>query len=147
MSKDTKKSELNSVQQGLKDIAEKYSEYACVIIVDPVLAKIAGGYTAAVFLARLIYWHSRGLLADNWVAKTKREWLNELDIESKSIERYTERFESMGILETKLKKWSGAPTVHYRLNVEKLDALYEEQCKERLLRLRQNVENGIRQSV
>jgi len=76
----------------------------------------------ALFLSQCIYWSDKGSNDDGWFWKTFADWENELTLTYYKVNKVTQTLEQMGILETKLQKIKGAPTVHYRIDIEALSA-------------------------
>ena len=99
-------------------------EEAKVIAVPSQLIHFVGNITErgktqkAVFLSQLIYWSDKGKRQDGFIYKTQRQWKAETGLSETQIADYTEEFENLGLLETKLKKANGSPTTHYKLKLE-----------------------------
>jgi hypothetical protein len=101
-------------------IEKKTGATAKVIAVPAELIHFAGSAQKGVFLAQLIYWSDKGARNDGFIFKTRKEWTEETGLSRNQLERYTNEFEEKGFLETKLRKAHGSPTIHYRLDIEKL---------------------------
>lgn len=65
-----------------------------------------------------------GGLQDGYIFKTKKQWKDETGLSENQITRYTQKFKVRGFLDTKLMKAYGNPTVHYKLDFEKLSDLF-----------------------
>lgn len=93
-----------------------------------------GDIESALFLEQLLYWTPRS--SNGWVSKSAKQWYDETRITKYAIDKALRIFSSgmtkvvkkeevlitgkYPCIETKLKKWDGAPTVHYRLDQAKL---------------------------
>jgi hypothetical protein len=90
-----------------------------VITVRKPFVEFTGSLEAAMMLSQLLYWTPRSK-ADGWIAKTDDEWTEELCLTGYAIRKARKILEDMEVLETDLRKFKGAPTVHYRLIQETL---------------------------
>ena len=92
-----------------------------------------GDILGALFLSQIIYWAGKGIRKDGYFWKTYEEWEAETRINRKKLQRLKKKFETMGIIETKIKKAYGNPTTHYRLKwetfAEKLENFINEKRK------------------
>ncbi len=61
-----------------------------------------------------------GLHPDGWVYKTFKDWGKELHTTERQLRKARWRLQQMGLIETRLKRANGAPTVHYRANLSAL---------------------------
>jgi hypothetical protein len=90
------------------------------IAFHPIFVDLVGNIGGAVFLSQLIYWTSRGKLADGWIYKTYAEWHEETRCSRRDIDNARAKLKELGILEEKLQ---GVPaTMHYRLDLDALHA-------------------------
>jgi hypothetical protein len=85
---------------------------------DALLVRITGDYIGSRMLARLLYWFPRSV-KQGWVYKSWRDWGAEVGISPAQIKRVHQQgiLEQVGI-QRRLMKAHGAPTTHYRLDVE-----------------------------
>lgn len=81
------------------------------------LIDATGSIKAALLLSQLIYWTDRSTIAGGWVAKTYDSWYDEIRLSKDEARAAIHALRAAGV-ETKLAKWNGAPTVHYRINRE-----------------------------
>jgi hypothetical protein len=85
------------------------------IAVPRLFCKAMGDLSGGVFLSQLIYWCDKGSRKDGFIYKTAKEWTEETFLSSYEISKARKKLEAEGILETKLKKANGNPTIHYKL--------------------------------
>ena len=83
----------------------------------PYIALCDGDILTALLLSQCVYWTDRTKDAQGWFAKSYQEWLSELGMTQYQVNRAAKLLKRLG-LETKLRKFNGAPTVHYRINMD-----------------------------
>lgn len=91
---------------------------------------ICGDLVAGILLGQIVYWfmpneHGKSKLrvwkdGELWLAKGRNDWWDEIRITAKQFDRAIKILEYKGFIETKKFKFNGAPTVHIKLNVEKV---------------------------
>lgn len=93
---------------------------ANVLTIPRLFVDLACSLETALFLSQLLYWSDKGKRPDGFIYKSRREWSEELALSEYAIRKATKKLKTMGLLETKLHRASGAPTLHYRLDQEAL---------------------------
>ncbi len=94
------------------------------IAYNPALAKLRAGKVksgpvAAVFLSQMLYWHNR--MGGEWMYKTQADITSETALTRDEQETARKRLVSLGVLAEERR---GVPaTMHYRINVDRLEAL------------------------
>jgi hypothetical protein len=92
----------------------------------------------ALFLEQLLYWTPRSSNR-GWVSKSAKEWYGEIRITQYAIKKAMKLLHSGNggknpgkrpCISTKLKKFSGVPTTHYKIDMEKLTELWSTWLKE-----------------
>ena len=86
----------------------------------PELSRALGGALEALYVQQLYYWSDKGKRKDGWIYKTKKEMEEETTLTIRQQDRIRKNIEKQGILETKLLKANGSPTIHYKLNIPML---------------------------
>ena len=79
-----------------------------------------GDYESAILLSQLLYWSDTTAMPEGWIAKTYNELQEEIGIPKKKAMRIIQKLKNMDIIETKVKKFNGNPTVHYSLKKDNL---------------------------
>ena len=105
-----------SFQQDIFSLIANLTGNENVLAVPKDFLKFAGDANTGIFLAQLIYWCDKGKRKDGYIYKTTKEWKEELGLNEYRIRKARNTLEDMGILETKVKKANGNPTVHYKIN-------------------------------
>jgi len=89
-----------------------------VVAFHPELVKIFGDVEKALYIQQLYFWSNKGKRKDGYIYKSKNEIEEETGLTRAQQDRCRKFFEKEGILETKLIKANGNPTLHYRINEE-----------------------------
>lgn len=110
----------------LQDFIHKQKGRAITVAIPVDLVHWLGDYETAALLAQLIYWSGRTKNAEGWIYKTYENWNTELGLSESVARARIRRLREMGIIETKLKKANGNPTVHYRVRADNLKASLRE---------------------
>ena len=82
------------------------------------LKKLNGNHAAALFLSQLIYWTDK--TQDGWIFKSYSDWENEIFGKEKKLSEIKKELEELGLIDTKIQKAYGVPTVHYKVNQDAL---------------------------
>jgi len=89
------------------------------------LGAFTGSVVSALMLSQLLYWHDED---DPWKAVRDEDWKDLLGHDAVSeyiLRQRREELEEQGIIETDLRQSEGAPTHHYRLNMDVLIRQWE----------------------
>lgn len=106
----------DSFQQQIFGMIQSLTGEKNLLAIPREIIRFTGDLESGVFLAQLVYWTDRGSRKDGFIYKTLKEWQDEIFISEYSLRKIRKNLESSGILETKLKKANGNPTIHYRIN-------------------------------
>ena len=82
------------------------------------LKKLNGNHASALFLSQLIYWTDK--TQDGWIFKSYSDWEDEIFVKEKKLREIKKELEELGLIETKIQKAYGVPTVHYKVNQDAL---------------------------
>jgi hypothetical protein len=104
----------------LRDLIHRLNRHD-IRSVQALSKKVTGDQAAAVMLMRLLYWLPKS--RSGWVYKSWRDWEAECGLSRAQVKRVHSKglLKAIGV-ERKLMKACGAPTMHYRINIE---VLYE----------------------
>jgi len=91
---------------------------------------MAGDVIAGLLLSQIVYWYlpskkdGRSKLrvykdGHYWIARTRKDWWDELRIRAKRADRALSILEEKGLIDTAVYKFNGAPTKHIRIVKEK----------------------------
>jgi DnaD/phage-associated family protein len=96
------------------------------IFVDLTYIDMAGDMNAGILLSQIIYWNSFDNYGNEklkinidgkmYLAKSKKEWFEEIRLSEKQVSRAEKILKEKGILKIEVKKFAGNPTNHYWLD-------------------------------
>ena len=109
----------NSMQRRIFNLIKQLSGQSNVLTIPRAYIGYTGDVNAALVLSQLIYWCDKGSRSDGFIYKSYREWAIETGLSKHQINRATQILKSKGIVETQLKKAEGAPTLHYRIDIDR----------------------------
>lgn len=101
------------------------------------LFKRLGGIAPAALLSQILYWFDEGEGSEcrarltfpgderPWLAKSFGDWFDECGVTEKQARRIIEQFEAEGLVETRLRRFNGAPTTHLTLDFRAIEALID----------------------
>lgn len=92
----------------------------------PFLARVLGGINEAIYLQQFIYWSNKGSRKDGYIYKSKEEIEEETCLTRYQQDKVRKNLEELGVLETKVKKANGVPTLHYKVAFGKVRNLLME---------------------
>ncbi len=122
-------------QQDVINIISQFTGQSNLLVIPRVLIDFTGSIKSALFLSQLLYW--TGKTRDGWVYKTYQDWENEISIKEDTLRAIINEFKKLGILETRVAKANGNPTVHYHLIPDKLTEELNEFLKEQEIETRE----------
>src|SRR5699024_2177577 len=104
----------------IKNVITTFSGTERHITVPRVYLEMLGDFNTAAFLNQLIFWSDKTKRTDGYFYKTYTEWNEELLLWEYEVRKYTKILKEIGFNDTKLKKSNGSPTLHYKVNMDKL---------------------------
>lgn len=93
-----------------------------VIGIPRAFIRFMGSLQGGALLSQLIYWSDKGGREDGWFYKTYQEWSEDIGLSEYEVRKWAKAMgeKGLGFLETRVMKANGSPTVHYRLDMQKL---------------------------
>ena len=104
----------------IKNLIINFSGKDNVIPIPVIYIKLLGDYHVAAFLNQVVYWSDKTKRTDGYFYKTHKEWYEELRLSRHQVDKSVAKLKELGLVETELKKANGAPTLHYKLNTDRL---------------------------
>ena len=104
----------------IRNIIQTFSGTERHITIPKVYLELTGDFNSAALLNQLVFWSDETKTSDGFFPKTYKEWEEEIYLSQYQVSRAIKNFKTMGIVETKLKKVDGSPTLHYKVNMEVL---------------------------
>lgn len=102
-------------QKKVIDLISQFCGQPNILTIPRILIDIAGDINSALLLSQLLYWTPKSK-NNGWVYKTYNNWKDEIGLSEYQIKKAVSNLKKKKVLETKLKKANGKPTVHYRLD-------------------------------
>src|SRR6266702_332925 len=97
-----------------KLLARSFSQES-IIAIPRALLTLVGDIKTTLLLGQIIYWSDIKSDEDGWFYKSYVDWEEEIALTKHEVARSTEDLKNVGVVETRVAKIQGAPTVHYRL--------------------------------
>jgi len=96
-------------------LIKSFAGQANILTIPRLFIEYTGGINNSILLSQLIYWSDKTSRLDRFIFKTYSEWQREIGLNEYAVRKAANHLKQMGILETKVLKANGNPTLHYRL--------------------------------
>lgn len=106
--------------QTIRTIISQISGQENIIVVPKLFVKLTGDLTTAILLNQIVFYSDKSKRTDGCFYKSHKEWEEEICLTKRQVSYSTAKLKEMGLVETKLMKANGAPTLHYKLDYDKL---------------------------
>lgn len=106
--------------QAVRAIISQISGQENTVVIPKLFFKLTGDLTTAVLLNQIVFYSDKSKRTDGFFYKTYKEWEEEICLTERQVRYSTKKLIKEGLVETALKKANGAPTVHYKLDYNKL---------------------------
>lgn len=103
----------------IREILRRISGQENVFTVPKIYVQYTGDLTTAVLLNQIVFLSDKSKRTDGFFYKTYKEWEEEICLTERQVRYSIKKLMEKGIVETKLKKANGSPTVHYKLEYDK----------------------------
>ena len=104
----------------IKMLITSYSGNERTITIPKIYLELTGDYPTAALLNQMIFWSDKTKRADGFFYKTYGEWEEETTLSEYQVRRSSKKLKELGVLETDLKRANGSPTLHYKVNMDRL---------------------------
>ncbi|OOR18132.1 conserved phage C-terminal domain-containing protein [Bacillus mycoides] len=104
----------------IRTIISQMSGQENIVVVPKLFVKLTGDLTTAILLNQIVFYSDKSKRKDGFFYKTYKEWEEEICLTERQVRYSTKKLVASGYVETALKKANGAPTVHYKLDYNKL---------------------------
>ncbi|MDO8159655.1 replication protein [Bacillus toyonensis] len=104
----------------IRTIISQISGQENIVVVPKLFVKLTGDITTAILLNQIVFYSDKSKRTDGFFYKTYKEWEEEICLTERQVRYSTKKLVNEGLVETALKKANGAPTVHYKLDYNKL---------------------------
>ena len=100
----------------IKEISGQQS----MLVLPRLLIDITLDIKSALLLSQLIYWSDRTADRNGWIYKSHKDWQTELGLNRYFLDKARDRLIQLGLIEVKIKKANGSPTMHFRVKADAL---------------------------
>lgn len=100
-------------------IIKSLTGQANILTIPRIFVDFLGSLDGALFLSQVIYWSDKS--NSEWFYKSYKEWKDEICLSKYEVSKQSKKLQAMNLLETKLKKANGAPTVHYKFSFDEFE--------------------------
>jgi len=100
----------------IKEISGQQS----MLVLPRLLIDITLDIKSALLLSQLIYWSDRTTDGNGWIYKSHKDWQTELGLNRYFLDKARDRLIQLGLIEVKIKKANGSPTMHFRVKADAL---------------------------
>jgi len=121
---------MNTTRLWVADLLASFSGQENVLTIPRPYIDVTGNIEDALLLSQIIYWTDRTKMDDGWFAKSYSEWTDEITLSKYQVMAATKRLGEAGV-ETMVRKFNGAPTVHYRLRKSEFELWIVKKLDER----------------
>jgi uncharacterized phage protein (TIGR02220 family) len=104
----------------LRSIIKNFSGQDNVVTIPKMYIEVTGDLTAALVLNQVVFWSDKSKRTDGFFYKSYKEWQEETTLTERQVRYAVNKLKEKKIVETKLKKANGAPTLHYKLEYDTL---------------------------
>ncbi|HGE7613834.1 TPA: conserved phage C-terminal domain-containing protein [Bacillus cereus] len=104
----------------IRTIISQISGQENIVVVPKLFVKLTGDLTTAILLNQIVFYSDKSKRTDGYFYKSYKEWEEEVCLTKRQVSYSTAKLKEMGLVETKLMKANGAPTLHYKLDYDKL---------------------------
>lgn len=104
----------------IRDLLKSFSGQDNVVTIPKFYIKFTGDITTAILLNQIVFYSDKTNRSDGFFYKKYDDWEKEICLTERQVRHSSKKLINLGVLETKLMKANGNPTVHYRLNYDKL---------------------------
>jgi len=106
--------------KAIREVLNRMSGQYNTFTVPKIYVEFTGDLTTAILLNQIVFLSDKSKRQDGYFYKTYNEWKEEICLSKRQVSYATKKLKEMGFLDTKIMKANGAPTVHYKLDYDKL---------------------------
>jgi len=91
-----------------------------IVTIPKLYIEITGDLAESVLLNQIVFYSDKSKRDDGYFYKTYKDWTDETCLTDRQIRYSTKKLVDKGLIETKILKANGSPTVHYKLRFDNL---------------------------
>ena len=119
--------------ENIASLISSFSGQERYFTVPRVYVELVSDFNTAILLNQIVFWSDKSKRKDGYFYKSYVEWEEETTLTEYQVRRSSKILKDMGIIETILKRANGSPTLHYKVNMEKLSESILNKLKNRNL--------------
>lgn len=105
----------------IRQLITQFSGQENIFTIPRMFVHFTGDLNTAALLNQIIFYSDKSKCnKQGYFYKSYKEWEQELGLSEYQVRRSTKQLKEIGIVDTRLFKANGSPTVHYKLNYEEL---------------------------
>ena len=105
-----------SYQQQVYALTKSLTEDGAIAAIPKIYVKAFGDVNTAYFFSQILYWSDKGKRPDGYFYKTAQDWTDETGLNGYRLQKARKQLEETGLIETRVMRANGSPTVHYRVD-------------------------------
>ena len=106
--------------EAIKALIAQTSGQKNTLTIPKIYVELTGDLTTALLLNRIVFYSNEFKRNDGFFYKTYKDWEQEILLTERQVRNSANKLKKMGLIETKVMKANGSPTVHYKLDYDKL---------------------------
>lgn len=104
----------------IRELLKEFNGQDNVFTIPRIYVKFTGDLSTAILLNQIVYYSDKSKREDGFFYKSYADWENEICLTERQVRYAANKLKKADLIETKLAKVDGSPTVHYRLDYDKL---------------------------
>ncbi|MEK4024447.1 DnaD domain-containing protein [Sporosarcina sp. FSL W7-1283] len=109
-----------STYQEVRHILSQVSGHDRIVTIPKLYIELTGSLPEAILLNQIVFYSDKSSRKDGFFYKKYEEWAEEICLTERQVRHATKKLKEKQLIETKLLKANGAPTVHYKLLFDNL---------------------------
>lgn len=109
-----------STYQEVRHILSQVSGHDRIVTIPKLYIELTGSLPEAILLNQIVFYSDKSSRKDGYFYKKYDEWAEEICLTERQVRHATKKLKEKQLIETKLLKANGAPTVHYKLLFDNL---------------------------
>ncbi|ARK25978.1 hypothetical protein SporoP37_15735 [Sporosarcina sp. P37] len=109
-----------SAYSEVRHILAQVSGHDRVVTIPKLYIELTGSLAEAILLNQIVFYSDKSSRTDGYFYKKYEEWAEEICLTERQVRHATKKLKEKELIETKLLKANGAPTVHYKLRFDNL---------------------------
>lgn len=111
---------MNNTADWVMSLLAQFSGQGNTLTIPVPYVKLTGSIEGGLLLNQIVFWSDRTKMQEGWFAKSYDEWETEIYLTRRTVSRLVGILRRIGV-ETKIRRFNGSPTLHYRLDRQKFE--------------------------